>query len=216
MDGTSKDPNSPQHKSQAPSEAERFQRLLDASWPEGTASELEAPRPEPVEPHQNAELRHGQPFMGRAVFDFGHREKAAEAPPAATERVPCPLCGEPNRLRHAYCQRCGFRLPWAAQVEGLPDSHPRLNRIDQAVERAIATSEAQHARCRFCHAAIGAYDRRCGKCGRWLLSNWNKAALDAWQPDFDAWNFSQVRGFRAGCLSPIMLVLALALWHALT
>ena len=215
MDATPTDSTSPQDEAGAQDRAERFRRLVEPVWPQDAASQSKGERPEPVQ-KRSSELRHGQPFMGRAVFDFGRSEKASEAPPAATDRVPCPLCGEPSRLRHAYCARCGFRLPWAASVEGLPESHPRLNRIDQAVGRAIETSQSQGARCRFCFATIGAYDRRCDKCGRWLSSNWNRAALDAWQPDFDAWNFSQVRGFRPSCLSPIVLVLALALWRALS
>jgi predicted amidophosphoribosyltransferase len=149
--------------------------------------------------------------MARAIFDFGAREPDSKAAPA--ERAPCPLCGEPRQMEHAYCARCGFRLPWAAQIEGLPETEPRRNRLDHAVERAISSSA--DARCRFCAAPIGAYDRRCQSCGRWLSSNWNRAALDAWQPDFDAWNFSQVRGFGAGCLSPIALAVAVILWRVL-
>lgn len=151
--------------------------------------------------------------MARAVFDFGRREEPEPRPLEVVERAPCPLCGEPNRLRHAYCKRCGFRLPWASELEGLPELEPRRNRLDQAVERAIADTSG--ARCRFCGSSIAPYDRRCQKCRRWLSSNWNRSALDSWQPDFDAWNFSQVRGFKSGCLSPIVLVVALVLWRVL-
>lgn len=217
-----------QDEAQARAQIERFRRLVEPAWPEACRPTRQEPLREPLQEasgqaQQNrdpSERRHGQPFMGRAVFDFGRREEGREAPrelpPPAIERAPCPLCGEPNRLRHAYCKRCGFRLPWAAAVEGLPESEPRLGRLDQVVERAITSSDAPGALCRFCAAKIAPYDRRCHTCGRWLSSNWNRAALDAWQPDFDRWNFSQVRGFRAGCLSPIVFIVALAMWRALT
>ncbi len=214
MDATPHDLSDPdpQH------EAQRFQRLVESAG--FSSSELltsgepdNALVPEPPSPRSRGELKHGQPFMGRAIFDFGRHEEPQLKPPQPIERAPCPLCGEPNRLRHAYCKRCGFRLPWAAQVEGLPELEPRRNRLDHAVERVIV--DPCGARCRFCGSGIAPYDKRCGECGRWLSSNWNKAALDAWQPDFDAWNFSQVRGFKSGCLSPIVIVLALMLWRVL-
>ena len=196
-------PQPPHRPTPAGSEAERFRRLVSDVWPPGEDAEARA------EPDLR---RHARPFMEHAVFDFGRRREEEGAPPPA-KSAPCPLCGEPNRLRHAYCSRCGFRLPWAAQVEGLPEVEPRPDRIDQVLKRAVP---GQGARCRFCNAPIQPYDRRCGQCKRWLISGWGDAEIDPWQPDFDRWNLSQVRGPKPrGYLSDIRFVLAIILWCAL-
>jgi hypothetical protein len=199
------DPEDPEGKA-------RLQRLQQHAWPSG-APHFNEDESEGVSEPRREERHHARPFMDRAIFDFGRREEQPLAA-APQKSAPCPLCGEPNSLQNAYCSRCVFRLPWASQVEGLPEVAPRPDRVDSVLERALKNTSA--ARCRYCDASIQPYDRRCGKCKRWLISGWHDAEMDPWQPDFDAWNLSRVRGLRtSGCLSPIIFVVALALWRVL-
>lgn len=124
----------------------------------------------------------------------------------------CPLCGETNSYKVAYCHRCRYRLPWADALEDVQDQEPR-SLLDEtpALDRILRKEGLLPERtlaCRFCNERIQVDDRQCPHCAEWLVADNNFSKLDAWAGGHRPKDTAKVdmQSLKAGCFMVVPFV----------